>query len=256
MKLVVKIGGALLNEATRDPLLAEVLSLRGSGHAVTLIHGGGKELTSLLEQLGIPSLFRDGLRVTDAATRDAALMVYAGLVNKSVVAAVARLGGRALGLAGDAGCVAVRQRDPKLGFVGDVTFVDGDFLNGLCREGILPVLASLGLGPDGQYYNINADALAGATAAAWGADRLIFLTDVAGVLDAGGEILRRLHENDVRELIRLGTVSGGMRPKLEACLAALSQGVADVRIAGGHAPGVLKRMILDNQPEGTRLYAA
>lgn len=256
MKLVVKIGGALLGPLDRDRLLSEVLDLHRAGHSVVLVHGGGKELTALLERLGISSRFHNGLRVTDAATRDAALMVYAGLVNKSIVASISRMGGRALGLAGDAGSVRVRQRSSELGYVGDVETVDGRFLDQLVAQRILPVLCSLGLGPDGQYYNINADSLAAAAAAALEVDRLVFLTDVPGVLDAAGQVLPRLSASDVERLIQTGVAAGGMRPKLESCLSAFAHGVPEIRIVGGHTRDAVRRAVTEGHEEGTQLYAA
>lgn len=253
MKLVVKLGGSLLADFRQwTPLLRQLWSLQQQGHQCLLVHGGGKLLTAYLQERGIASHFVQGLRVTDAATRDAALMVLGGFLNKKLVVELQRFGGRALGVCGDAGLVTARKSAPEaqggvdLGYVGDVESVDGELLSRLQGLGLVVVMASLAPGRDGQFYNINADVLAASCAAALRAERLIFLTDVDGVLDAAGRPLASLSRSQVDELIAQGTVAGGMLPKLRSCLMALQGGVGRVRIVPGYAEASLLAAVEPN----------
>ncbi|HEV8132658.1 MAG TPA: acetylglutamate kinase, partial [Acidobacteriota bacterium] len=195
MKLVIKLGGSLLVESARwKPVLEQLLRLHHQGHQCLLVHGGGKLLTAYLERTGIESRFVQGLRVTDEQTRDAALMVMGGLLNRKIVVAIRKLGGQALGICGDAGLVTARkcaspQADIDLGYVGEVESVNGQLLSRLHGLGLIIVMASLAADRQGDFYNINADLLAASCAAALQAERLIFLTDVDGVLDAQGNAL-------------------------------------------------------------------
>ena len=246
MKLVVKLGGSLLVDSEKwTPLLAQLLRLQNRGHHCLLVHGGGKLLTSYLEERGIPSRFVKGLRVTDAATRDAALMVLGGYLNKKLVVEIQKLGGRALGICGDAGLVRTRkipaeqQGGVDLGYVGDVEAVDSGLLDRLSSLGLVVVMASLAPDGAGEFYNVNADVLAASCAGALRAERLIFLTDVQGVLDAKGNPLQRLSREGIGVLIREGTAAGGMLPKLQSCLMALERGVGRVCIVPGYAEGGL-----------------
>jgi acetylglutamate kinase len=246
MRLVIKLGGSLLAEfAHWAPLLEQLVALQKGGHQCLLVHGGGKALTAFLEERGIQSRFVQGLRITDAGTRDAALMVLGGFLNRRLVAEIQRLGGRALGMCGDAGSVTARKTPPEarggvdLGYVGDVTAVDGVLLERLQQLGLILVMASLAPDRMGDFYNINADVLAAACASAITADRLVFLTDVAGVLDAGGRRIEVLTRSEIQRLISGGVISGGMLPKLTSCLAALDQGVSSVRIVPGSERGSL-----------------
>lgn len=204
-----------------------------------MVHGGGAALTRMLGRLGKESEFVGGLRVTDAETRDVALMVLAGAVNKRLVAELAMFGVPAMGLCGgDAMMFRARKRKPNghglvcedLGFVGEICDSDPRWLNALWNGGCLPVLSSLALGLDGEYYNVNADQMAAACAAACGADALVFLTDVAGVKDAGGVVMPSLSLAQVPALVEAAIIGGGMLPKLEACSQALRQGVDRVVI--------------------------
>ena len=234
MKLVVKIGGAAMEDTVSLQRLARVVSsLTCAGHRVLVVHGGGSSLTATLRAMGRESRFVEGLRVTDAPTRDAAVMVFAGLVNKKLVAVLGAAGVPALGMCGgDLGIVrAAPKTSPEgLGFVGDVVAVDAQWIVRLWSAGVVPAVASIALGTDGEYYNVNADEMASASAAALKADMLVFLTDVAGVRGADGDVVHALHIADIPELIERAVVSGGMLPKLNACTRALRGGVARVHI--------------------------
>jgi acetylglutamate kinase len=223
-----------------------------------VIHGGGKIFTATLERMGIASQFVNGLRVTDRETRDAAVMVFGGLLNKRVAGAISLAGQPAVGIsASDAACflaepMQIDEREGGLGFVGYLTEVNLDFLRSLWRSGVVPVASCLGLGADGELYNINADHMAAAAAEFVGADRLIFLTDVAGVLD-GEKVLRAVHGGEIEQLIRHNKVSGGMILKLEAAKRALSGGVSEVRIVGGTLPRSLLTSVNGSRCPGTRV---
>jgi acetylglutamate kinase len=245
MRMVVGIGGAPLesNETVQN-VARQVAELAQAGHELLVIHGGGKIFTSTLARMGITSRFVNGFRVTDRETRDAAIMVFAGLLNKRVAGAISLAGYPAIGVsAADANCflaepMQVDETEGKLGYVGYLTEVNVDFLRSLWRAGIVPVASCMGLGSDGELYNINADHMAAAAAEFIGAERLIFLTDVAGVMD-GDKLITSLRGPEIEDLIRRHVVCGGMIMKLEAAKRALAGGVAEVRIAGGMQPRAL-----------------
>ncbi len=259
MRLVIKIAGALLErEETVRTIARQIAELARGGHELLVIHGGGKIFTATLERMGIASQFVNGLRVTDRETRDAAVMVFGGLLNKRVAGAISLAGQPAVGIsASDAACflaepMQIDEREGGLGFVGYLTEVNLDFLRSLWRSGVVPVASCLGLGADGELYNINADHMAAAAAEFVGADRLIFLTDVAGVLD-GEKVLRAVHGGEIEQLIRHNKVSGGMILKLEAAKRALSGGVSEVRIVGGTLPRSLLTSVNGSRCPGTRV---
>jgi len=244
MRIVVKLAGALLeDENTVRSLAAQIAELAGQ-HEVLVIHGGGRIFTATLAKMGVESRFFAGLRITDEQTRDAAVMVFAGLLGKRLSAAISAAGRHAVGIcAADALCfqaepMTLDGASADLGYVGYITGVNSGFLESLWREGIVPVAASLGAGADGELFNVNADHMAAACAEYLGARRLIYLTDVAGVL-VGDEVLARLHLDDVEEMIRTHRVTGGMVLKLEACRRAMEGGVPEISIVGGSTPGVL-----------------
>jgi acetylglutamate kinase len=252
---VLKIGGAAIENAEILRSCAEsVAQLHSTGERVVLVHGGGKTLSRTLQQLGMKSEFVDGLRVTDAATRDVALMVLGGLVNKKLVASLHAAGVSALGLCGGDGTMfrarkkTVAGRD--LGFVGEITAVDLRWVEAIWKQGGVPVLASVALGEDGEYYNINADEMASACAVACGAETLVFLTDVAGVKDASGGVIPKLRVDEVAGLVANSVVSGGMLPKLRASMHALEKGVGRVRILAASQADVLH---LSQEEIGTEL---
>lgn len=245
MRLVIKFAGALLeDEGAVASLTQQVAALAHAGHEILVVHGGGRQFTATLKRLGVESRFVAGLRVTDRETRDAAVMVFAGLLNKKVAAAISAAGQPAIGIsAADAQCFQaeplVHNEVPGgLGFVGYITGVNVSFLESLWREGYVPVAPCLGLGSDGELYNINADHMAAACAEFLHADALIYLTDVAGVLD-GERLLPAVACGDIGMLVARRIVSGGMLLKLEAAKRALDGGVGDVRIVGGAAPEAL-----------------
>ena len=245
MRMVIKIAGALLEENEHVHNLArQIAELARAGHEMLVIHGGGKIFTATLARMGIKSRFVNGLRVTDRETRDAAIMVFAGLLNKRVAGAISLAGQPAVGIsAADAACflaepMQVEETEGGLGFVGYLTEVNVDFLRTLWRAGVVPVASCMGLGADGELYNINADHMAAAAAEFIEAERLIFLTDVAGVMD-GDKVVSSLRGPEVEDLIRRHVVSGGMILKLEAAKRALAGGVTEVRIIGGTQPKAL-----------------
>lgn len=259
MRLVIKIAGALLDEAAVVRQIARQIAEAGqAGHELLVIHGGGKIFTGTLARMGIASRFIGGLRVTDRETRDAAVMVFAGLLNKRLAGAISLAGQSSVGIsAADSGCFLaepmIHEGDAGgLGYVGYLTGVNLEFLASLWRAGIVPVACCLGLGPDGELYNINADHMAAAAAEYCHADRLIYLTDVAGVLD-GEKVLDKVDSADIEELIRQQKVSGGMILKLEAAKRALAGGVKQVRIVGGTGRRVLRSVGNRARGSGTRV---
>jgi acetylglutamate kinase len=235
MKLVVKIGGAALEDKALLKKCAQaVADLASEGHKVAVVHGGGRALTQTLALMGKESTFVNGLRVTDSDTRDVALMVLAGRVNKQLVAAITATGQAAVGLCGgDGAAFLARKKKTKgadLGFVGEISSVDSRWIEAIWDNDGIPVISSLALGSDGEYYNVNADQMASACAAGCRADALIFLTDVAGVKGADGTVIRWLSMSDIPQLVKSAVVQGGMLPKLQACQDALRSGVQRVRI--------------------------
>ncbi len=260
MKLVVKIGGALLDDATMVDRCAHcIVEMVAAGDQVAVVHGGGKALTRLLDRLGKESKFVDGLRVTDPETRDTALMVLAGGINKKLVAALGKLGQPAMGICGGDGLsFRARKRESDhadLGFVGEISSVDPHWLSAIWAAGAVPVIASLALGADGEYYNINADQMAAACAVACSAERLAFLTDVSGVWDGDRAVIRLLPAKRIAELKDTGVVRGGMLPKLEACERALAGGVASVHILPGAEVEALNQLARGAIQVGTELVS-
>jgi acetylglutamate kinase len=240
MKIVIKFAGALLEEpALVKDLASHVARLAQHDHQILVVHGGGRLFTETLNRLGIESKFVSGLRVTDRETRDVAVMVFAGLLNKRLAAAISGAGHPAVGIsAADASAFTAsplvhNDVEGSLGFVGYLTGVNNSLFESFWREGLLPVAACLGLAADGELYNINADHMAAACAEFIGADHLVYLTDVAGVLD-GDKVLSAISCEQVNGLIDARIVSGGMVLKLEAAKRALGGGVTQVRIVGGN----------------------
>ncbi len=241
MRIVVKFAGALLEDAAIVRSLAQqVAALAQRKHEILVVHGGGRIFTNTLKQMGIESKFVGGLRVTNKQTRDAAVMVFAGLLNKQVSAAITAEGHPAIGIcAADAACFSAsplvhNDVEGSLGYVGYLTSVNVRFLESLWKAKLLPVAACLGLGADNELYNINADHMAAAAAEFIEADHLIYLTDVAGVLD-GEKVLSAISCEEIDRLIHSRVVSGGMILKLEAAKRALQSGVREVHIVGGNS---------------------
>ena len=248
MKTVIKLAGTLLEDDTVVRALArQIAALAQQGHEILVVHGGGRLFTATLKRMGIESNFVAGLRVTDRETRDVAVMVFAGLLNKRLASAISAEGAPAIGIsAADASCFRAEpmvhnEVEGSLGFVGYLTGLNQPFLESLWREGLIPVAPCLGLGPDNELYNINADHMAAACAEYLGADHLIYLTDVAGVLD-GDKVLSVVTLEEMERLVQSRVVSGGMVLKLEAAKRALEGGVREVHIVGGASPDSLLRV--------------
>jgi acetylglutamate kinase len=268
---VVKYGGHAMGdpEAARD-FAEDVVLMKAVGINVVVVHGGGPQIGAMLKRLGVESRFVDGLRVTDAETAKIAEMVLAGSINKEIVSWIGQAGGRAIGISGkDAGLVTAekvggkRDADPlkgierhvDLGFVGEPVAVDRRIIDSLGADGIIPVIAPIANGLDGHTYNINADTMAGAIAAALGASRLFLLTDVAGVLNKQGDLLTDLDPARIKELQDDGTISGGMIPKLETCTHAVKGGVDAAVILDGRVPHAMLLEIFTRQGAGTLVHA-
>jgi acetylglutamate kinase len=263
--IVVKYGGhAMGDESHERDFARDMVLLEQSGVNPVVVHGGGPQIGAMLAKLGIQSRFSGGLRVTDKATVEIVEMVLAGSINKQLVGAINAQGGRAVGLCGkDGNMVTARKvtRAPSrgddiddyvdLGFVGEPDKVDTMVLEQILGRDLIPVLAPVAAGADGQTYNVNADTFAGAVAGALEAKRLIFLTDVPGVLDKDKNLIKELRIDDVRGLIADGTISGGMIPKVETCIFALERGVEGVVILDGKVPHAVLIELLTDHGAGT-----
>lgn len=236
--VVIKFGGhAMLSDGAMESFARDVVLLQQVGVNPVIVHGGGPMINEMLEKLSIETTFVDGKRVTDAATVEVVEMVLSGTVNKGIVAAINAQGGRAVGLSGkDANLITCSQTNPDLGFVGSPTKIDTSILKILFDADAIPVIAPLGVGNVGETFNINGDTVAGAIAAALDADRLLLLTDVAGVKDANGTVLTELTTSQITALTEDGTIAGGMIPKTETALTAIKGGVRAVVILDGRAP--------------------
>jgi acetylglutamate kinase len=254
--VVVKYGG----HAMDDPALAElfaqdVVLMRLVGINPVVVHGGGPQITDLMARLGKQAEFVDGLRVTDAETVDIVRMALVGKVNREIVANVNRQGPYAVGLSGeDAGLISVTPGDPRLGFVGEVAEVNAGILEKLIREELIPVIAGVGVDDQGQAYNINADTVAAAVAGAVRAEKLVYLTDVAGLYRDFGDpssLVSQIDAASLEALLGDGSVSAGMIPKLRSCLAALKAGVRRAHIVDGRLPHVLLLEFFTREGIGT-----
>lgn len=267
---VVKYGGHAMGDPERAIDFAEdVVLLKAIGINPIVVHGGGPQIGNMLGRLGIKSEFVDGLRVTDAATAEVAEMVLAGAINKDLVSWIGRAGGTAVGISGkDARLVTARKltrtaRDPDsaiervvdLGFVGEPIAVNAKILDLMTRSDVIPVIAPIAEDAEGHTYNINADTMAGAIAGAVGAARLMLLTDVPGVLAKDKSLLTDLTPARIEELIADGTISGGMIPKLETCLSAVTGGVEAAVILDGRVPHALLLEIFTRKGAGTLVHA-
>jgi acetylglutamate kinase len=236
--VVIKVGGNAIDQS-RDETLLDVVLLRYVGMQPVLVHGGGPEITAMSERLGLKSEFKNGLRITDEKTMEVAKMVLTGKVSPDLVAAIHRLGGQAVGMSGEDGPTIIAEPlDESMGFVGRVAQVNKEPITALLTRGYIPVIASIGLGYDGHAYNINADTVAAEVAVALKAAKVILLTDVSGVLGADGDVVPVLTREDARKRMDKGEVTGGMIPKLEACLRALD-GVPLAHIVDGRTKHAL-----------------
>jgi acetylglutamate kinase len=250
--VVIKIGGSTLGAA--DTSLQDLVAYHRDGGRPIVVHGGGAMITDWLKRMAVESTFVDGLRSTNAEALDVVVGVLRGVVNARLVAEIGALGGRAVGVCGvDGGSVRAERYDDRLGFVGRVTGVDGRFFTDLLDAGVIPVVAPIGLEPPAQPLNINADTVAGEVARAVAAERLVFLTDVDGLLDGGGQIVPALDAGRAAALRAEGTLTGGMIPKLDACFRAAEAG-SIAYVANGTRPGTTSR-ILRGEALGTRVGA-
>ncbi len=256
---VVKFGGSVLDMNQGGTLAQDLVLLKGAGIHPVLVHGGGPEITRLLERLGKTSRFVNGLRVTDSETMEVVEMVLAGRTNKTLVSLIIREGGEAVGLSGKDGRMLVARKyrgDVDLGQVGEIQKVNPDLVTHLSTQGYIPIVASLGIGEDGTSYNLNADTAAGALAVAVGASKFILLTDVDGVYrDYHGEreLVSELRAAEAEAMIRDGSIRRGMIPKVEACLGALRGGVPSAHIINGMVPHALLVELFTERGIGTML---
>jgi len=241
--IVIKLGGSTLG--SHDTTVADLVTLQERGVLPVVVHGGANVVTDWLGRLGISTSFVQGLRVTDAETLKVVIAILAGLVNKELVAAIEALGGKAIGLSGiDGGLLEAKVKDDKMGYVGEIIKVNSALLTTVIEAGFIPVIAPLSLqsppesGENGFVLNVNGDAVAGEIATALGAEKLIFLTDTAGICNSSGEMILRLSLQEATTLITSGVASGGMIPKIEACLRALST-VPITRIIDGRVSHAL-----------------
>ena len=236
--VVIKLGGhAMGSDGAMESFARDVVLMQQVGVNPVIVHGGGPMINQMLDRLDIKSDFVNGKRVTDAATMEVVEMVLSGRVNKRIVQAINGQGGKAVGLSGkDANLITCDPADPALGLVGNPAEIHPDILHTLFRDDTIPVIAPLGAGRAGETYNINGDTAAGAVAAALRADRLLLLTDVDGVRDASGKVVTELTADQIRAMIKDGTIAGGMIPKTETALAAIDGGVRAVVILDGRAP--------------------
>jgi acetylglutamate kinase len=267
---VVKYGGHAMGDPELQRDFAEdVVLLQAVGIHPIVVHGGGPQIGAMLKRLGVESQFVGGLRVTDAETARIAEMVLAGSINKEIVGWIGQAGGKAVGISGkDARLVTaekVRRSEPDplqgierhvdLGFVGEPVAVDAAILKSLAAQGFIPVVAPIAMGADGHTYNINADTMAGAIAGACGAARFFLLTDVPGVMDKSGELMTDLDPAGIAALKADGTISGGMIPKVETCVAAVNAGVDAAVILDGRIPHAMLLEIFTRQGAGTLVHA-
>lgn len=254
--VVIKYGGnAMTDPKLADSFAEDVILMRLVGMNPVVIHGGGPQISDLMRRLGKEPEFIDGLRVTDDETIDIARMALVGKVNRDVVAAVNRHGPYAVGMSGeDAGLLSARPRDERLGFVGEVERIDAGVLQRMLREELIPVIASIGADASGQAYNVNADTVAGAIAEALMAEKLVYLTDVAGLYeDLGdeGSLVSQLDASGLEGLIGGGSLSEGMIPKMESCLSAVRNGVARAHVLDGRIPHALLLEFFTREGVGT-----
>ncbi|MDC1427507.1 acetylglutamate kinase [Rhodospirillaceae bacterium] len=264
--VVVKFGGhAMGDKSLFKTFASDMVLLKQVGTNPLVVHGGGPQIGEMLERMAIKSEFIDGLRVTDEATVDIVEMVLAGSINKSIVAAINEAGGRAVGISGkDANLITAKKllrtrTDPEsniekvvdLGFVGEPTKIDSTLIDTLILGGLIPVIAPVGQGSDGETYNINADTAAGAIAGAADAKRMLMLTDVEGVLDNTGQLIPDLTIKEANKLKANGVISGGMIPKIETCIGAVRQGAEAAVILDGRVPHAVLLELFTSQGHGT-----
>jgi acetylglutamate kinase len=256
--IVVKYGG----HAMTDPALArlfadDIVLMHAVGIRPVVVHGGGPQISELMERLGLTPVFKDGLRVTDADSLDVARMVLVGKIGRDIVSAINVHGPLAVGLSGeDAGLILASARHPDLGFVGDVESVNPAILERLLAEELIPIVSTIGSDVAGQAYNINADTVAGAIAEAVGAEKIVYLTDVEGLLrdiDDPSSLIGRTGSDELQALVDAGTLTGGMIPKIAACIHAVEHGVASAHIVDGRREHVMLLELFTDEGIGTMI---
>ncbi len=258
--VVVKLGGhAMVDPALASTFAQDVMLLRSVGLRPVVVHGGGPQIGAHLDRLGLPSRFLDGLRVTDAETLEVVRMVLVGKVGRDIVSALNSHGARAVGLSGEDGrLITAAPRHPDLGFVGDVARADPTVVNQLLDEGMIPVVSSIGADPSGQAYNINADTVAAALAGALRAEKVVYLTDVPGLLadpEDPDSVLGRVTAAELEAMIEAGAVSGGMVPKARACADAIRAGCGSAHLLDGRVPHVVLLELFTDAGIGTMVTA-
>lgn len=254
--VVVKYGGnAMINEQLKEQVMEDIVLLHLVGVKVVLVHGGGPEISELMTRLGKETEFVDGLRVTDKEAVEIVQMVLAGKVNKSLVNLLEMKGGKAMGISGmDGRLIEAKMRNASLGYVGSITNVNIEPVTDLLEKGYIPVVSTLGCDRDGNTYNINGDTAAAFIAGALGAERLIMMTDIAGILrdrDNADTLIPLITVNEAVELFRQGVISGGMIPKVDCCIDAINRGVKKVIIMDGRVPHSILMEILTDEGAGT-----
>lgn len=260
--LVIKYGGsAMKDDALKAKVISDIVFMACVGIRPVVVHGGGPEINSWLTKMGIEPQFRNGLRVTDAETMDVVEMVLVGRVNKELASLINRAGGSAVGICGkDANLITARpEGSSDIGFVGEVTSINASLISTLVENGYIPIVSSVATDENGQAYNINADTVAGEIAAALGAEKLILLTDTAGILEDYHDpstLIEKLDINQARELVKSGVVSGGMIPKVSCCVRSLAQGVRTAHIIDGRVPHALLLEIFTDAGVGSMIMGS
>ncbi|MGI3163643.1 acetylglutamate kinase [Pseudooceanicola sp. 200-1SW] len=256
--VVVKFGGHAMTDAEGlDNFARDIVLMRQVGVNPVIVHGGGPMINEMLDKLQVKSEFVRGKRVTDQATMDVVEMVLSGQVNKRIVQAINAQGGKGVGLSGkDANLMICRQDDPDLGLVGTPDEMDTTILHSMFRSDIIPVIAPIGMGREGETFNVNGDTAAGAIAGALRADRLLLLTDVAGVKDGSGEVVTALTAQQIRDMTEDGTIAGGMIPKTQTALDAIERGVRAVVILDGRAPNAVLLELFTEHGAGSLIRAS
>jgi acetylglutamate kinase len=253
---VVKYGGAAMEEESLKKEFAKDMALlKYVGINPVIVHGGGPKINKFLKDLNIPSEFVDGLRVTDEKTLEIVEMVLSGSVNKEIVKNINDMGGKAIGLSGKDGrlLLAKKVKGKDIGLVGEIAGVDVSIIKDISKHGYIPVIAPIADGVDGKSYNINADTAAGSIAKALSAEKLILLTDVAGVLDTEGNLISSLKKSEIETLIKNKTVSGGMIPKVDCCIDAIEGGVEETHIIDGRIPHAILLEVFTDSGIGTQI---
>lgn len=254
--VVVKYGGnAMINQTLKEQVMEDIVLLHLIGVKVVLVHGGGPEISELMAKLGKKAEFVDGLRVTDKETIDIVQMVLAGKVNKSLVNYLEMNGGKAMGISGmDGRLIEAKMKDPRLGYVGEITNVNIDCVNDLLHKGYIPVISTIGCDNEGNAYNINGDTAAARIAGALEAERLIMMTDIAGLLkdkDDPSTLIPEITVSEAKKLFEDGVIQGGMIPKVKCCMDAIKHGVKNVVIMDGRIPHSILMEILTDEGAGT-----